>query len=308
MTNYKPEGSLLNTEENQAFLRTAEGLRRAQKSGKILEGRAVLCDSEHNLVVDLGGIRGIIPRAEGALGIAEGTARDIAIISRTGKPVCFQITDLWEDPVGGLRLLLSRRAAQLRCKQDYLSALSPGSVIPARVTHLEPFGCFADVGCGIVSLIPIDAISVSRIAHPGDRFRTGQNIYAVVKGTDPLGRLTLSHKELLGSWEENAALFHSGDTVAGIIRSVEDYGVFVELAPNLAGLAEPCPNAKPGQHASVYIKSIIPEKMKIKLMIVDVFDPTPAHPAKIHYFVTGGKLERWRYSPESCSRIIETVF
>ena len=87
MTGYKPEGSLLNTQENHSYIGSAEGLRRAWESGTILEGRAVLCDSEHNLVVDLCGIRGIIPRNEGALGIAEGTTKDIAIISRTGKPV-----------------------------------------------------------------------------------------------------------------------------------------------------------------------------------------------------------------------------
>lgn len=308
MTNYKPEGALLNTEENLSFLRSPEGLRRAMKTGRILEGRAVLCDSEHNLMVDLCGTRGIIPRCEGALGIAEGTTKDIAILSRTGKPVCFQVTDLWEDPVGGLRPILSRRAAQLSCRENYLASLLPGSVIPARVTHPESFGCFVDVGCGIVSMIPIDAVSVSRISHTADRFRTGQNIFAVVKGTDPLDRITLSHKELLGSWEENAALFHSGDTVAGIIRSVEDYGIFVELTPNLAGLAEPCPHARPGQHASVFIKSIIPEKMKIKLTVVDVFDPLPSHRGTPHYFTADGRLTHWRYSPKSCPRVMETVF
>jgi Fe-S cluster assembly ATP-binding protein len=59
---------------------------------------------------------------------------------------------------------------------EYISKLACGDVIPAKVTHLEPFGCFADIGCGIVSLIPIDAISVSRISHPGDRFFNGQDI------------------------------------------------------------------------------------------------------------------------------------
>ena len=77
---------------------------------------------------------------------------------------------------------------------------------------------------------------MSRISHPSDRFRTGQDIYAVVTDVDQTLRVSLSHKELLGTWEENAALFSSGETVSGIVRSVEHYGVFVELAPNLAGL------------------------------------------------------------------------
>ena len=55
----------------------------------------------------------------------------------------------------------------------------------------------------------------------------------------------------------------------GIIRGVENYGVFVELFPNLSGLAEPCQGAEPGMAASVYIKSILPDRMKIKLAILD---------------------------------------
>ena len=98
----------------------------------------------------------------------------------------------------------------------------------------------------------------------------GDHLKAAVKTKDrQTGRISLTHKELLGTWEENASHFNAGETAAGIIRSVEPYGVFVELAPNLAGLAEWCDGVYPGQSAAVYIKSIIPEKMKIKLVIVD---------------------------------------
>ncbi len=55
----------------------------------------------------------------------------------------------------------------------------------------------------------------------------------------------------------------------GIVRSVEDYGVFIEIAPNLAGLAEADSTLRPGQAVSVYIKNILPDKMKIKLVVVN---------------------------------------
>ena len=51
----------------------------------------------------------------------------------------------------------------------------------AKITHLETFGAFCDIGCGNVALLPIDAISVSRISHPKDRFQVGDNIKAIVK-------------------------------------------------------------------------------------------------------------------------------
>lgn len=306
MTEYLPEGSRLHTADNQAALRSVSALAEAMRKKKILEARAVVCDSSHNLIVELPCMQGIIPREEGAKGINDGSTRDIALIARAGKPVCFRVMRIEHDESGKPRAILSRRCVQEECWDNYLSRLSAGDIIPVRITHMERFGCFVDAGCGIPSLIPIDAISVSRINHPSDRFRTGQNIRAVVSGFDS-GKLCLSHKELLGTWEENASRFSVGETVAGMIRSVEPYGVFIELAPNLAGLAEPQDQVRAGQCASVYIKALIPEKMKVKLVIVDVFEPdTP--PAPVEYFVDSDHISRWKYTPDCSSKLIETNF
>ena len=220
--------------------------------------------------------------------------------------MAFIVTDFRRDEQGELYAVLSRRAAQEKCVEDYLSRLTPGDIIPARVTHLEPFGCFVDIGCGIPSLIPIDMISVSRIPHPQDRFHIGQDIYAVVKSLDN-GRICLSHKELLGTWEENSSLFEPGETVTGIVRSIEDYGIFVELTPNLAGLAELRQDVRVNSCASVYIKAIIPEKMKIKLIIVSTSDNAYSG-NELKYFMTSGHIDSWVYSGENTSKVIQTIF
>ncbi len=91
--------------------------------------------------------------------------------------------------------------AQEKCMEEFISALQPGDIVNARVTHLENFGAFADIGCGIISLLPIDAISISRIDHPKERFYVGMDIRVAVKSLDN-DRITLTHKELLGTWEE----------------------------------------------------------------------------------------------------------
>ena len=304
-TVYRPEGSLFHTPENDAAIATLTDLMQAQTDGRILEARAVRCDIKHNLIVQLPCGEGIIPHEEGAVGIAEGTTRDIVLITRVNKPVCFVVIG-FEQTADGCRPVLSRRLAQERCRAEYIDHLKRGDVIPARITRLETFGAFCDIGCGLPALIPIADISVSRIAHPRDRFTPGMDILGVVSSLDN-GRVCLSHRELLGTWEENAALFNAGETIAGIIRSVEPYGVFVELTPNLAGLAEPREGVRVGQQAAVYIKSVQPEKLKIKLALIDAQDGAVV-PRPPQYFITQGPLDYWRYSPDDCSRVIESSF
>ncbi|MBQ1899222.1 MAG: 30S ribosomal protein S1, partial [Ruminococcus sp.] len=132
------------------------------------------------------------------------------------------------------------------------------------------------------------------------------DIFAVIKSISG-SRVTLSHKELLGTWEENIARFSIGDTVTGVIRSIENYGAFVELAPNLAGLAELRDNIHVGDTAAVYIKSILPQKMKVKLIIIDHFYE-PTLPEAPEYFITDGHIDRFVYSPPDCAKVIETEF
>ena len=283
MSEFRPEGNLINTAVNKNALSSLQGLKEAMAKGIILEGRAALCDKDHNLHIDLGIMKGIIPRNEGAIGIEEGYVRDIALISRVGKSVCFIVEDIKRNQDGKLYAQLSRKKAQEKVKKEYSDTLEVGDVIDVRITHMESFGVFCDIGAGLTALLPIEAISVSRIPHPSARFFTGQNIKCIVTGRDEKGRITLSHKELLGTWEENAALFRIGETVPGIIRSVEDYGVFIELSPNLAGLAEYNPDVREGMSAAVYIKNIIPERKKIKLIIVD-YSEEKQSPAEIRYF------------------------
>jgi len=163
------------------------------------------------------------------------------------------------------------------------------------------------VGCGISALLPIDCMSVSRISSPADRVSVGQQILCAVKNRDVQGRFVLTIRELLGTWEENAAGFTVGETVVGIVRSVEEYGTFIEIAPNLAGLAESCTDLVPGQAVSVYIKNILPEKMKIKLVIVN-HALSQRHRFELKYFITEGHLDHWVYSTPESPKRIETDF
>lgn len=311
MNKYKPEGLLIKTQSNFEYISSRRGLERALENGVILEAPAIMCDHSFNLHVELcAGIKGIIPREEVEYSPDHEPVKDIAILTRVGKPVCFKVCGFRTFVGGECTAVLSRRAAQRECVENYLEALLPGDIVPAKITHLESFGAFADIGCGRISLLSIDCISVSRISHPSARLYPGQLIHAVVKSIDSRSRIFISLREMLGTWEENAMLFSEKQTVRGIVRGVESYGIFVELTPNLAGLAEYREDAKPGQTAAVYIKSIIPDKMKIKLIIIDT-DDSGIDLSPISYFIDPEEtshIDSWRYSPSASQRIIETVF
>ena len=318
MNNYQfmPEGALIYSSDNLSYISNLSGIERAMRENKTLEARVTMCDNDLNLHVDLCGIEGIIPKHECILTQNGEDPKDIAIITRVGKPVCFKVVAI-EQRDDTFCAILSRREAQTECKNYYLSSLLPGDIIDATVTHLDTFGAFVDVGCGNVSLLSIDCISISRISHPSDRLFVGQKLKVVVKANDiENGRIYVTLKELLGTWEENASCFSSGQTVSGIVRSIESYGVFVELAPNLAGLAELRDDRraffdlKAGNSVSVYIKSIIPEKMKIKLVLIDVGTDVPT-PTPIQYFIDTSKeehMDSWQYSPVHCTKTVGTVF
>ena len=318
---YLPEGMILATARNRELTSTLAGLQRAMETGAIIEGTVTLCDEAFSLHVELPaacGVRGIIPRAEAVWNRDGEPPKDIAILTRVGKAVACKVTGMETGEDGITTVYLSRRLAQAECAANYLEGLTVGDVIRAKVTHLESFGAFVDVGCGIPSLLSVDAISVSRISHPRDRLYNGQLIWCVVRNMDrETGRIFVSTRELLGTWEQNAARFTPGQTVAGIVRSVEDYGVFVELAPNLAGLAEvrdcdrEAVHGLVGRTAAVFIKSIIPERMKIKLVLIDAYRGEPMPLPGLRYYIRGDEvphIDRWVYSPAGAKKRVETVF
>ena len=288
---------------------TLAALQDAMAAGTILEAPAERCDTGHALRFTLGSVQGRMPRSEVLSPWISGADRDIAVLSRVGKPTCFLVTDLRSDARGAPVALLSRRAVQEQALDYFLEHLVPGSVVAAVVTRLESFGAFLDIGCGVVAMLPIEYISVSRISHPDQRFRPGQKILAAVKSVErQRRRFTMTHRELLGTWMENASRFQPGETVRGIVRSVKDYGSFVELAPNLSGLADSREGLRVGDGVSVFIKSIRPERMKIKLQVIETLPP-PREPEPPRYQITDGVLERWVYSPPGYEKEpVETVF
>lgn len=272
-----------------------EDLHRGLQTGEIFRAMCVKCDEYHDLHVELGPIRGLIPRKEAALGLSEGLTREIAILSRVGKPVSFQVLDIRRDGVA----ILSRRSAQVEARNYFLNTLRPGDVVPAVVQTAAERGVFCDIGCGFTALMRIDRCCISRLEHTSQLYSPGQQICTAILAIDDTeGLVHLTGRELLGTWEENAAGYRAGQTVTGTVRSIMPYGVFVELAPNLSGLAESYPGLKTGDRVSVYIRGILPQKHKIKLNILEILPPLPGNKTP-EFFITQVHLDKWEYYPGS---------
>lgn len=149
--------------------------------------------------------------------------------------------------------------------------IKKGQIVDGVVTGIKPYGAFIEIENGPVGLAYIEDLSVVRIKSPADRLQIGQKVKCMIKYIDrETGKINLSYKDCLGTWEENIENFQEGMTVKGIVRDTEknNNGVFIELTPNLVGMTEYTEELKYGQTVDVCIKKIVPEKKKVKLVII----------------------------------------
>lgn len=249
---------------------TEQVLNQAFETGKIMQGFVTKCDSNYNLYVDLGGNKkGMIPREEiEAINLDEaGFPKPNICINKVNKVVQFKVKDMQTQDY----IILSRKEVGQEAIKWLQNDLQEGMIVHGMVRNIQPYGVFVEIGGGIVGLLHIEDISVVRIKSPKERFKIGQKIDVMIKYIDRKeNRCLLTHKELLGTWEENIKEFSEGDVVTGIVREIEKSknGIFIELKPNLVGLADYKENLEYGQKARVYVKRIIPNKKKIKLVLI----------------------------------------
>ena len=153
------------------------------------------------------------------------------------------------------------------CKKK-ANNLHLGDTVNGIVKSIKPYGAFIEIEGGIVGLVHIKDLSVARIKTPFERLQIGQKINIKIKNIDKeTGKISLSYKEMFGTWEENAKNFQVGMKTKGIVRETEKdkNGIFVELKPNLVGMIEYKDGLEYGQDINVAIKKIDYEKKKIKL-------------------------------------------
>ena len=241
-------------------------IQKYKEENKIVQGIVKSCDEKYNLHIQLGNeIEGIIPRCE-VEDIGEGLPDERLCTGKVHKYVQFRIENIENDN----KVVLSRKSVQKEALQYIKNTMQVGEQVTGIVKNIRPYGAFIEIGGGVVGLAHIEDLSVARIKTPYERLKIGQKVKVVVKSIDRYtGKINLSYKETLGTWEENAKKFSTGMKVEGIIRETEKNknGIFIELTPNLVGIAEYSEGYEYGQKVNVYIKKIDKEKKKVKLLI-----------------------------------------
>ena len=245
-------------------------LNKAIMNNEILEAKVTDCDENYNLYVKFADNKvGIINRneVENNAGDDINTFKTNISTSKVNKFVQFKVKGIDEAN----NYILSRKEVEKDAMAWVKEEVTEGSILKGIVKSIQPYGAFVEIGGGVVGLLHIEDISVARIKSPRERIKVGQKINVMIKSIDKSEeKIILTYKELLGSWEDNVKDIKEGTTIVGKAREVEKSknGIFIELKPNLVGLAEYKDGIEYGQNVNVYVKKIIPEKKKIKLIIV----------------------------------------
>ncbi|KRO15051.1 30s ribosomal protein s1 [Lactobacillus helveticus] len=260
--------SVTRLKEREAY----DKLQKDFEEGNAIEG-TVTSSVRGGLLVDVG-TRGFLPASL----ISNRYVSDLK--PYIGKTMKLKITEI--DPNKN-RLILSHKDLVEEEREEAFdkvaSQLVVGDVIEGKVSRLTNFGAFIDVG-GVDGLVHISEISYKHVDKPSDVLKAGQDVKAKVIGIDnDRHRISLSIKQTEPSpFEQATADLHEGDVFEGEVKSLTNFGAFVEVADGIQGLVhvseisnkhvdKPSDVLKVGQTVKVKVLNIDPSDRRISLSI-----------------------------------------
>jgi small subunit ribosomal protein S1 len=173
------------------------------------------------------------------------------------------------------KVIISRRRM---LRNDMLNEFKVGQVVEGKVASVTDFGAFVNLG-GVDGMVHVSAMSRRRVGHPSEIVQKGDTVKAVVMEINAnTQRLALSMKELEADpWTGAAQEFAPGTKHTGKIKSLTDFGAYVELKPGVEGLVHisemswarrikhPSELFQAGQEITVQVLEISEEKHKVAL-------------------------------------------
>ena len=260
--------SVTRLKEREAY----DKLQKDFEEGNAIEG-TVTSSVRGGLLVDVG-TRGFLPASL----ISNRYVSDLK--PYIGKTMKLKITEI--DPNKN-RLILSHKDLVEEEREEAFdkvaSQLVVGDVVEGKVSRLTNFGAFIDVG-GVDGLVHISEISYKHVDKPSDVLKVGQDVKVKVIGIDnDRHRMSLSIKQTEPSpFEQATADLNEGDIFEGEVKSLTNFGAFVEVADGIQGLVhvseisnkhvdKPSDVLKVGQSVKVKVLNIDPSDRRISLSI-----------------------------------------
>ena len=201
-----------------------------------------------------------------------------------GKSLSFMIVEYAED---GRNIVLSRRSIleeeRRGKKQELRATLKEGMKVRGKVTSLQKFGAFVDIG-GVEGLLPVSEIAWTRTEKVSDILSVGQEVEVIIKKLDwEQDRLSFSLKDTLPDpWDRIAETFPVGSYHTGTVSRLAPFGAFVTLKEGVDGLIHisklgagrrinhPREVVKEGQAVEVQVEAVDPSQRKLSLALAEV--------------------------------------
>ena len=185
------------------------------------------------LELRIGPVSAFMPASQVGLGREEDLHRYL------GQTLECEVVEL---DAGKRRVVLSRRkvleSARDESRKQLMGALTAGQLVTGKVTRVEPFGAFVDIGGGVEALLHVSNISRKRVSSAADVLKTGDQVRAMILEIKEGGkRIGIGTKQLEADpWDEMAQRIAPGQVITGKIVRVMDFGAFIELLPGIEGL------------------------------------------------------------------------
>jgi small subunit ribosomal protein S1 len=236
--NENNDGNIVLSIDRARAERSWRNLQKQLDNGEVVEAQ-VVGYNKGGLLVDLGGVRGFVPASQVSNltgGSEEQRQADLA--GYVGRSIAMKVIEVNRRRN---RLILSeRQATQERResrKEKLLEELREGQVIQGRVTSLADFGAFVDIG-GADGLIHLSELSWSRVSHPRDVLKPGDQLSVMVLNVDREHRkIALSAKRTQPEpWSTALERYELGQLVNGTVTQVAPFGAFVRLEDGIEGL------------------------------------------------------------------------
>jgi small subunit ribosomal protein S1 len=240
----------------------------------------VLEASKGGLLVKLNHISGFLPVSQLAPDnyprVAGGDKSKILekLKTFTGKSMDVRVIDVNE---GEEKLIVSEKAVWEDKQKNVISKFKVGEIVEGEVSALADFGAFVKFDI-LEGLVHISEIAWQRIDHPRDILKVGDTVKAEIIGIEG-SKIFLSMKKLVEDpWKRVGDKYKVGEKVMGKVLKINPFGFFVELDPEIHGLAhiselsskpvtDPGEIAKAGETREFMIVSIEPEQHRLGLSI-----------------------------------------